>query len=430
MSVPSCRRHVLHVPVRSLHEGEGCVRSVRLDHMREACGALVCAEGETPVVTLPEGSLGFYCVDDRIIALLPSGDRVQLLSNGHVYILEEGLEEGLLRIVNNLDVNGNDAITAICNGGVYQFSNIGVTSAEYKPAPSTTNIVLHRERLFGAAGRRICYTKRLNFKSWTQYGEQDAGWCDLLPDGGDVVDVVAMRDRVYFLREYGITRFTGYADVYNFRLDDLPYGMGKIISRAAVLGGCAYFFTECGLCRFDGTSAEPAPGAADGEIDLSQPVRAEQAGETMLAASVTLKDGSAALYVYEPVCGRGRFVRRAYEKIAGGNAVNLMRNGAVYRLGGRALPDSGCSLTVRFALGDLGDGEKRLEALRIAGEGSVRAEASGEDGTVRSCTGKAGEWLDFAAGVRGETVTVRIDSEDEAVRILSLTLRIRREERL
>lgn len=246
MSVPSCRRHVLHIPVRSLHEGEGCVRSVRLDHMREACGALVCAEGETSVVTLPEGSLGFYCVDDRIIALLPSGDRVQLLSNGHVYILEEGLEEGLLRIVNNLDVNGNDAITAICNGGVYQFSNIGVTSAEYIPAPSTTNIVLHRERLFGAAGRRICYTKRLNFKSWTQYGEQDAGWCDLLPDGGDVVDIVAMRDRVYFLREYGITRFTGYADVYNFRLDDLPYGMGKIISRAAVLGGCAYFSPNAG----------------------------------------------------------------------------------------------------------------------------------------------------------------------------------------
>ena len=426
MNAPACVRHVMRCPVGELHAGEGRVRAVRLDHMREEGGALIPAEAETEAAQLPAGTTDIWSIDDRLLAYRQDNETVTLLSDSRVY----PATDQLVRIVNNVAADGGDAVTALCKDALYVYSNNNATSTVYTPAPSVTNVVAHRERLFGASGKRIRYTKPLEFRSWTPYGEQDAGYCDLPTAGGDVVDVVAMRDRVYFLREYAVTRLTGYADVYNFRLQEVPYAMGKIVSFAAVGGECAYFFTESGLCRFDGSAAGPAAGADDGDIDLAQPIRVDTWRGRGLAASVKLKDGTQALYIYEPAVRRGRFVRRSFEKFAAANAVVLMRAGKAYRLTGRALPEGGCSLTARFALASLGDGEKRLEAVFVEGEGEVYLEAWGEDGVPRSCRGKAGEWLDFAAGVRAEQVTVRISSQDEGIAIRALTLRVRREGRV
>ena len=52
-----------------------------------------------------------------------------------------------------------------------------------------------------------------------------------------------------------------------------------------------------------------------------------------------------------------------------------------------------------------------------------------QDG-ARSVQGRAGEWLDFAAGVRGESVTLTLTCADEDVRIEEIALRVRREDRV
>ena len=428
MSAPACTRRIVRCPVRELHAGEGYVRGVRLDHMRESMGALICAEGEEEAATLPATTTDIWCVDDRILAYRQAREQVTVLSNNRIY----AVSDEIVRIVKNIDQNGNDVITALGKDALYIFQNFSASAIRINaPVPTTTNVVTLHERLFGARDLQIRYTPALNFQGWTEYGEQTAGTCDLLPTCGNVVDIVAMRGHVYFLREFGITRLTGYVDVYNFRLDDLPFGMGRVLSYAAVIGESAYFFTDAGLCRFDGNSAERAQGADDGEIDLTQPIRVERAWGTALAASVTLTDGTAALYVYEPVLRRGRFVRHAFEKFAAANALVIMREGKAYRLTGCALPAGGsCSVTAEFALSGLGEGEKKLEAVYVAGTGNVLAEAFGPDGVCRRCSGSAGEWLDFAAGVRGESVTVRISSQDEDISVREIALRIRREDRL
>lgn len=427
MSVPSCSRHIVHCNASDLHAGQGYVRSVRLDHLREQGGALVCAEGEEEAATLAATATNLWCIDDRIFVYDAAAQSVRRLSDGRVY----PASEEVLRMVNLPETEGGDGIFALCAGLLYRYENSDSTATVFSPAPSVTNLVLHHERLFGASGTQIRYTAPMKFESWKTFSEQGAGRCDLLPAGGDVVDVIAMRDRVFFLRQCGITRLTGYADVYNFKLDDVPFGMGKIVSHAAVIGECAYFFTESGLCRFDGSSAGRAEGADDGEIDLTQPMRVERAWGTALAASVTLTDGSAALYLYEPAFGRGRFVRRAFVQFSAADSVVLMRAGKAYRLTGRALPEGGsCSCTAEFSLSALGDGEKRLEAVYLSGAGSVRVEAFGPDGVRRACEGEAGGWLDLAAGVRGETVTVRISSDDEEICVREIALRIRREGRV
>ena len=427
MSVPANRRHSVCCSAAAMRAGEGRVRSLRLYHLREDGGMLVCAEGESTAATLPSLTTDIWCAGERLLAHRSSRKTLTLLSNNRIYLVGEEV----LRVVEVAESSGDKIIVVLCSDGTYYFSNIGVTTTKYSPAPSTTNLVLHHERLFGAAGQRICYTTPFDIRSWTSYGEQASGWCDLLPGGGDVVDVVGIGGKVYFLREHGITQFTGYADVYNFRLEDVQFEMGSIVSPAAVIGGYAYFFTACGLCRFDGSRAERAPGAGDEEIDTSQILRIGTAGEQTLAASVKLRDGSTALYLYEPAYARGRFVGRSFEKIAAGDGVYLMRGGTAYRLTGRALPANGsCRLTAQFSLADLGEGEKRLEGVLITGSGAFRVGAAGEDGVSRSRTGEAGKWMDFAAGVRGETLTLSIESADADLAIDEIALRIRREDRV
>lgn len=427
MNVPANRRHIVRCGAAAMRAGEGCVRSLRLYHLREEGGALVCAEGEGAGVTLPALTTDLWCAGERLLAHRSSRKTLTLLANNRIYLVGEEV----LRVTEVAESSGDKIIVVLCSDGAYYFSNIGVSTTKYSPAPSTTNLVLHHERLFGAAGQRISYTTPFDIRSWTSYGEQASGWCDLLPGGGDVVDVVGIDGKVYFLREHGITRLTGYADVYNFRLEDVQFEMGSIVSPAAVMGGYAYFFAACGLCRFDGSRAERAPGAGDEEIDTSQILRIGAAGEQMLAASVKLRDGSAALYLYEPAYARGRFVGRSFEKIAAGDGVYLMRGGAAYRLEGRALPaDGSCRLTAQFSFADLGEGEKRLEGVLITGSGTFCAQATGEDGVVRSHKGEAGKWIDFAAGVRGETVSLCITSSDADLVIDEIALRIRREDRV
>ena len=68
MSAPACTRRIVRCPVRELHAGEGYVHGVRLDHMRESMGALICAEGEEEAATLPATTTDIWCVDDRILA--------------------------------------------------------------------------------------------------------------------------------------------------------------------------------------------------------------------------------------------------------------------------------------------------------------------------------------------------------------------------
>ena len=427
MSAPACVRRMLRFSLKDLHAGDGVLASVRLDHLREEDGALVCAEGEEEAAALPAGTADIWSTDSRIFAYRPADNAVTVLPAGLVY----PATQQLVRIVNHVDADGDDTVCALCEDAMYVYSNITVSAVKYEPAPSCTGLAAHHERLFGASGRRIRYTDKGSFRTWTPYTETGAGYCDMLPAGGRTVDVVALRDKVFFLREYGITRLTGYADVYNFRLADLPFPMGKIVSRAAVIGEEAFFFTAKGLCAFDGSAVRRAEGADDADIDLASPIRADRHTAGELVASVTLKDGETALYVYDPALRRGRFVRHAFEKFAAADDVLLMRGGKAYRLTGRALPaGEACALTLCLSLTGLGEGEKRLEAVLVEGGGAVTVTACGADGVARSVQTRAGGRADFAAGVRGETVTLRISSQDEGICIRALTLCVRREERI
>ncbi len=422
---PAYRTYALHYPVSALRKG-GRIRRFRLEHLREENGAFVCAEGESKVYTLPASTTDLFCANNRLFAYLKGTQKGRFLDTNIAYDAGGSMHS----FAGLVEADGTWRYFVIGNSYFYYFSNSENTIVTFSPTPSTTALALHHERLFGAVGTRVYYTKPLDFRGWQQYGEHDAGYFDLLPGAGDVVDIIAMRDRVYFLRKYGITCLTGYCDIYNFRQEALPFGMGEVLSRAAVIGEYAYFFTSRGLCRFDGTDAEHVEDASDEEISLVFDIRMGVANFTQVAASVTLTDGTTAVYIYDPVQKRGRFIRRSFEKCAFGNNVYTMRGGSAYRLTGKALPSAGtCKLVAEFALTDLGEGEKRLEAVRISGNGTFSVTAAGEEDAV-TVSVAAGDWVRLPAAVRGEDLTLTVSTGQSAAVLRCLDLRVRREDRI
>lgn len=426
MTVPSCRTYTLHYPVSALRR-EGRFRRFRLEHLREENGSFVCAEGEIKAYTLPSSATDIFCAGDRVFAYVKSTQTGKFLDTNVSYP-SGGSMHNLTALV---EAEGTTRYFAIGDTYFHYFANTANSIVTFSPTPSTSALALHHERLFGAVGTRVYYTKPLDFRGWENYGEHDAGYFDLLPGAGEVVDIISMRDRVYFLRRYGITRLTGYCDIYNFQQEAMPFGMGEILSRAAVIGETAYFFTSRGLCRFDGTKAEQAAGASDEEISLSADLRMGTLDHMQAAASVTMTDGVKAVYVYDPVQERGRFIRRTFDRCAFGPYIYTTHGGSVYRLTGKALPSAGgCKLVAEMALSDLGEGEKRLEAVYISGSGSFTVSAAGEDGLSSSASAKAGEWTRFPIAVRGENISLTVSFSQTAACIDGIGLRVRREDRI
>ena len=422
---PSHRTYTLHYPLAELRKG-GRIRRLRLEHFREESGALVCAEGESFAYSLPSSTTDIFCADNRLFAYVQSSQTGKFMDTGVSYP-SGGSMHTLVALV---EAEGTTRFFAIGNSYFNYFANTANSIVTFSPTPSTTALALHHERLFGAVGTRVYYTKPLDFRGWEEYGEHDAGYFDLLPGAGTVVDIFSMRDRVFFLRRYGITRLTGYCDIYNFRQEETPFGMGEVLSRAAVIGEYAYFFTRKGLCRFDGTSVEHVENASDEEISLLHEIRMGALECMHAAASVTLSDGAKAIYIYDPVSERGRFIRRSYDACAFGLYIYTKRGSSAYRLTGKALPSSGsCRLLTEFTFADLGEGEKRLEAVYIAGSGNFSVTAAGEEDSV-TLSVPAGEWTRFPVAVRGENVTLTVSTSESTASLKELDLRVRREDRI
>ena len=426
MNAPAAKRQVVRLSAHELREG-GRVLACTLSHFREAEGALVCAEGETHVYTAVTGAAELFGCGGHLLSYVPSQGKVYFLDTAGSCDAPAGVHRLCWAPAADgayIYMLGSMLTKAFCVTETESVSCGGL---------ATCAVVPYHERLFAVDGRTVRFGKLLDFSGgqWSGgAGEQGPASFELPPRGGDVVDAFVLGETLYFLREETVTALTAYADPYNFRLREIAFTNGKAKENSAALCcGQAYFFTERGLCRFDGTRVTRAAGAADGEIDLTAGVRASVCGNVLYFA-VTKKDGTAALYAYEPLFERGRYLLCGAGTLSLGEGGHVMRDGLVYALGGKAAPQNGrCTLSFTLSFADAFCGETRVESIFVEGEGGFRVTVRGAE-DEETAEGTANERIVLASAVRGSVFGVEISSSDAAVRIGAVSVCVRKEDRI
>ena len=427
MTAPAYARRVVRLPAEELREG-GRVLACTLYHMRDRDGAIVCAEGEAYKYTSMVKGTDLFGFGKHLACYMPEEKAIHYLDNS----LHRTAPMTFYRLQSAFGADGEEYVYHVGPSLIYAHSQTEETVS--CGLITDCSVAAYRDRAYAPKGRTVRFSKLLNLSGsgWREE-EAEQGWStfEVSPVGGNIVDALPVHDKLCFLREYGITLLTAYADVYNFRLSDIPYDCGKIVPRTgAVCCGDLYFFTERGLCVFDGTKASRAENAADGDIDLAQDIRMSVRGN-ILYASVTAKDGGKTIYAYEPYAKRGRYLLNEFIVISVMEGAYLLRKNLVYELTGRAIPEGKrCRLCLTLTFADLYEGEKRMEALVIEGAGDFRVSVTGEAGTAVTAAGRANVRLELPAAVRGETFAVELSTEDPDFCIRAVSFCMRREDRV
>ncbi|MBO5525396.1 MAG: hypothetical protein J5993_01465 [Clostridia bacterium] len=183
------------------------------------------------------------------------------------------------------DANG---LVAFANGGLYALSGAGFTlKASFSAAPSVCAVTLesgeegylfyrgndwwykgasekrlvgvnakfacfHYERLYVWDGETLRFSAACNPFDWNE-DMQGAGWAELPCPYGDVVSMCAFSERVYLVRERGVTVFRAFGDNRNMKAVHVGLPCKQIVGESVVpFADGMLFFSEGNLYRYDG----------------------------------------------------------------------------------------------------------------------------------------------------------------------------------
>lgn len=425
---PSETRRTLRKTLSLFRDGDGSL-FVNALHLRPEGGCLVSAEGTVPARALPAGTERIFRTEDgSLYASLSSGEIGRI--GGGVFA-SAGNVAGAKRVLSFYGEDGNYAVYAVAETGVYRLLD-GSAVCVSEEAGGTCAAV-HYGRLFTASGCRVRFSRALAPDDWTER-TQGAGWIDLPSEGGDVLELVPYKEKLYLFRERGITQLRAMGDNLNFKAVTVPYACGKLYARSvANCGGSVIFLTECGAFSFNGGTCRMLSGCGYSLIDLSAGVSAVSAGGKYYAA-VALGSGERCVLCIDPYAERGHFIRAEAELLAdGGEEGLLFSNGErLYRLTERGLPSAlagrpECLAETNLSLWELSAGNKFADAVTVEGEGYFYLDLTSERGETQSVRGEAGEFLRFPVPVRGNAFSLKLRSFSENVRIRRVALAVREE---
>ncbi len=137
-------------------------------------------------------------------------------------------------------------------------------------APASSLGAFHYERLFVkeiGKDHKLTFSKALEPFDWSD-GTQEGGYIEM-PDGyGKILHALSFNDKLYLLRERGITRLTAMGDNLNFQALRMDVACGNILDKGAcVCGNYIVFLSDDGIYRFDGKDAEKFCGKLFENID-------------------------------------------------------------------------------------------------------------------------------------------------------------------
>ncbi len=125
--------------------------------------------------------------------------------------------------------------------------------------PSITSAALHAGRLFVTTGgdeSQLWFSDDLDPTNWN-INEFDGGYIELTDERGRLKKVIEANNYLYIIREYGITRVSGWGMQDEFTTKNLYLTTGLLYHNSAVLcGNVIMMLCRDGIYRFDGSTMQ------------------------------------------------------------------------------------------------------------------------------------------------------------------------------
>ena len=162
--------------------------------------------------------------------------------------------------------------------------------------PSITSIALHAGRLFATvAGDEnvLWFSDDLNPTNWN-VSDFEGGYIELTGERGRLKKVIEANNYLYIIREFGITRLSGWGLQSDFVVKNMYLTTGKLYYNSAVLcGNTILMLCKDGLYYFDGVNMEKLDLGLDKYfegVDNSSAVGAFLDGKYYLACKLNYND--------------------------------------------------------------------------------------------------------------------------------------------
>ncbi len=159
----------------------------------------------------------------------------------------------------NYRLDGTDSFL-LCVPNEIAVYDGSLTPDEYtQNVPSITSAALHAERLFVTTGgdeSQLWFSDDLNPTNWN-VNEFDGGYIELTDERGCLKKVIEANNYLYIIREYGISRVSGWGMQDEFTVKNLYLTTGKLYYNSAVLcGNVIMMLCRDGIYRFDGSTMQ------------------------------------------------------------------------------------------------------------------------------------------------------------------------------
>lgn len=125
--------------------------------------------------------------------------------------------------------------------------------------PDITSVALHAGRLFATTGgdqSQLWFSDDLDPTNWN-VSEFEGGYIELTDERGTLKKVIESNNYLYVIREYGISRVSGWGLQDEFTVKNLYLTTGKLYYNSAVLcGGVIVMLCRDGLYYFTGSNMQ------------------------------------------------------------------------------------------------------------------------------------------------------------------------------
>lgn len=196
----------------------------------------------------------------------------------------------------NYRIDDKDCFLCCAPNKIVVYDGNTTPSVYEENVPSITSAALHAGRLFVTTGgdqSQLWFSDDLNPTNWN-VSSFDGGYIELTDDRGTLKKVIESNNYLYVIREYGITRVSGWGLQDDFTVKNLYLSTGKIYHNSAVLCGTEIMMLcRDGIYRFSGNTMHKVDLGIDKyleNIDNKNAIGAFLDGKYYLACRLKFND--------------------------------------------------------------------------------------------------------------------------------------------